>query len=316
MKFYYESYLPEQRDEVYLKNYRKFIENKLRRTLISKKTEKHHIVPCCFLPSEFSNNEKDKENLVILTYEEHYIAHFLLYKSFKSKKMVSAFWMMSNRQTCLSVKLSAKEYSRFREDYSKINSKKSIEINKRNWSSEEYRIKMSERFKEGWKKRRERIASGELPNRKRSKSSKKPSNFGKVWITDGNKNRYISKEEIELYQSKGYRLGLTRSWKENGKEDFIKRRKRERWVNDGIKNYHIDQDLVEEWIEKGYKLGFLKAIKPENKDKYSERRRNMTTINNGIRDFVVDNSRLHEYLEKGYIIGSVRRGRPRKKDKN
>ena len=46
-----------------------------RRTAIEGYYEKHHIIPRCL------NGSNDKDNLVLLTAREHYLCHWLLWKS-------------------------------------------------------------------------------------------------------------------------------------------------------------------------------------------------------------------------------------------
>ena len=68
--------------------YDKLIEKaKLRSSLIGY-SEKHHIVPVCMGGS----NELD--NLVRLTFKEHYVAHHLLYKIHKTSKLAYAWFSM------------------------------------------------------------------------------------------------------------------------------------------------------------------------------------------------------------------------------
>jgi hypothetical protein len=55
------------------------------------KGELHHIVPRCLGGSD------DPDNLVMLTYREHYIAHILLTKMNDSPKLLNAVWQMSNK---------------------------------------------------------------------------------------------------------------------------------------------------------------------------------------------------------------------------
>ena len=53
--------------------------------------ERHHILPICL------NGNNEKENLVLLTAKEHYVAHKLLtYIYPNNRKMVVAFYMMSH----------------------------------------------------------------------------------------------------------------------------------------------------------------------------------------------------------------------------
>ena len=51
--------------------------------------EKHHIKPRSLFPDLIN----DKENIVKLTYREHYICHWLLTKIYPSKEMTFAFWL-------------------------------------------------------------------------------------------------------------------------------------------------------------------------------------------------------------------------------
>ena len=68
--------------------------------------EKHHIYPRSLFPELV----KDQNNLVKLTYREHYVAHHLLYRYYKSigdknatSKMACAWFMVSYRENGLKV---------------------------------------------------------------------------------------------------------------------------------------------------------------------------------------------------------------------
>ncbi len=63
----------------YLKIYYQLIEKRKKNPPL-KDFEKHHILP----KSLFPKFAKDKQNLVKLTYREHYLAHHLLYRYYKS----------------------------------------------------------------------------------------------------------------------------------------------------------------------------------------------------------------------------------------
>lgn len=69
--------------------------------------EEHHIVPKCLSGSD------DKENLVLLTAKEHYIAHHLLHKHYKeNKSLFLAYHFMSftkNKEN-----ITATEYEKLR----------------------------------------------------------------------------------------------------------------------------------------------------------------------------------------------------------
>lgn len=55
--------------------------------------EKHHIIPCCL------GGKNNKDNLVLLTAKEHFIAHRILYKMYPDDKNIAlAFWGMCNQK--------------------------------------------------------------------------------------------------------------------------------------------------------------------------------------------------------------------------
>jgi hypothetical protein len=91
----------------YQKTYEKLINNaKIQSRKKSKKYyyEKHHIIPKCL------NGTNEKENLVLLTAKEHFIAHKLLTKIYKGNKKINhAFHLMSfmNKRK---YEISAKDY--------------------------------------------------------------------------------------------------------------------------------------------------------------------------------------------------------------
>lgn len=74
----------------YLNRYNKFI-NYCRLNNTPKK-ETHHIVPRSMGGSD------DSSNLIKLSLREHFIAHWLLFNSYRNESMTSAFMLMNNRQ--------------------------------------------------------------------------------------------------------------------------------------------------------------------------------------------------------------------------
>jgi hypothetical protein len=61
-----------------------------------------------------------KDNLVLLTAREHYLAHYLLYKIYQNKEMSSALWFMSNKNDYRI--FSSKMYEKLREEIIEYNS--------------------------------------------------------------------------------------------------------------------------------------------------------------------------------------------------
>ena len=77
--------------KIQLDRYNNFINNRKNRHIPKKGTEKHHIQP----RSVGGSDEPD--NMIRLTLREHFVAHKLLYRAYKSDALSRAFYMMSNR---------------------------------------------------------------------------------------------------------------------------------------------------------------------------------------------------------------------------
>lgn len=72
----------------YLKIYNSLIESAIINPKPDTYKETHHIVPKCM------GGENNKENLVKLTAKQHFIAHWLLYKIYKTSKLAHAWYSM------------------------------------------------------------------------------------------------------------------------------------------------------------------------------------------------------------------------------
>lgn len=75
----------------YYNRYIKFIESRKNRS-INQDFEKHHILPKSLGGSD------EISNIIKLTYREHFIAHWLLWKAYQNDKMTHAFWYMTQRK--------------------------------------------------------------------------------------------------------------------------------------------------------------------------------------------------------------------------
>jgi hypothetical protein len=116
----------------YLKIYNRIVERATNRNILGY-IEKHHIVPKCL------GGKNKKSNIVSLTAKEHYICHKLLCEIYPNEnKLKYAFWRMcnvaNNEYQERNYKVSAKVYSRIKNEISLITSKRvknySVEIRK------------------------------------------------------------------------------------------------------------------------------------------------------------------------------------------
>src|SRR5574343_75476 len=98
----------------YYWHYNKLIETRTNRILDKEiYYERHHI-----LPSSLGGDNSDK-NLIKLTAREHFLAHWLLWRIYRNKKMSDAFWNMcvfKNKKTQgLERKTSSRAYTEAKE---------------------------------------------------------------------------------------------------------------------------------------------------------------------------------------------------------
>jgi hypothetical protein len=116
----------------YLKIYNRIVERATNRDVLGY-VEKHHIIPKCL------GGDNKKSNIVSLTAKEHYICHKLLCEIYPNEsKLKYAFWRMcnvaNNEYQERNYKVSAKVYSRIKDEISSITSKRtknySVEMRK------------------------------------------------------------------------------------------------------------------------------------------------------------------------------------------
>lgn len=137
----------------YTKWYEQLVNKAKNRTLSGDVyTETHHIVPHCI------SQDNSKDNLVVLTAREHYIAHLLLWRmGMPSKwhnKMMMALWVMTNgsgngNQKMKRSKLklhSSKLYETFIEERRRISGKQAAE----RWKDPKYRNNIVNQLQDRW----------------------------------------------------------------------------------------------------------------------------------------------------------------------
>lgn len=116
----------------YLGRYIKFI-NSINNSELDYK-EVHHIIP------KSLGGTDEQYNLITLSPRQHYIAHWILWKAYKSREMTAAFFAMNNQNNKhqnRNFKKSSKIYESIKNDFQKI-----IKIStKKMWEDPDYRLK-------------------------------------------------------------------------------------------------------------------------------------------------------------------------------
>lgn len=94
--------------------------------------EEHHVLP------KSMGGDNSSANLVVLPSRLHYLAHWLLWKAYKSKEMTSAFFAMSNQNNDYQGRkrrITSKIYEQLKNEFSVQQSERTKEL----WEDPEYR---------------------------------------------------------------------------------------------------------------------------------------------------------------------------------
>lgn len=128
--------LPPAFNEHYKNRYIKFI-NSLMQTNLDY-TEVHHVCP------KSLNGTNDVNNLISITARQHFIAHWLLWKAYKTDALTRAFWAMCHQKNKFQLQRYTKINSR---TYQVLKKERSILIqnsNKNRWLNKEWASRMKE----------------------------------------------------------------------------------------------------------------------------------------------------------------------------
>lgn len=126
--------LPSPKSLHYLNRYIKFISIIDASSNITQYKESHHILP------EAMGGVNDNTNLIDLTPRQHYIAHWILWKAYKSKEMTAAFFSMCNQNNQYQHRkhrINSKVYEKLKIEFSKEISISTKEL----WTNQKYRDK-------------------------------------------------------------------------------------------------------------------------------------------------------------------------------
>lgn len=247
-------------------------------------SERHHILP------KSMGGSNNKENLIYLSYREHYLAHYMLAKAFPNHNIVFALFYMMNKSNNRNSHLyeNAKnlihnmKYKRIImnngiiEKYVYITEIDTYAqngfIQGRLPFSDESKIKMSKSQKAKYTEDNNYI--NPMTGRKHSEQMKttlsksrtgigNPS-YGKKWLNNGYENVYVYPEQISQYILLGYvegKLSHTNETKNKIKQSYIGRK----WMNNGYENRFVIPEEIDNFLLNGYTFG--KQLKKNLKTK-------------------------------------------------
>jgi hypothetical protein len=126
--------LPTPQSTHYLNRYIKFITLVKKSIVYDKYIESHHILP------QSMGGLNNDDNLINLSARQHYLAHWMLWKAYKSKEMTSAFFAMSNQNNQYQGRenrITSRTYELLRKEFSQLISDSTTKL----WQDPEYRQK-------------------------------------------------------------------------------------------------------------------------------------------------------------------------------
>lgn len=189
----------------YKKIYEQLIE-KRRNNPVPKEiySEKHHIIPRCM------GGTNKKENIVRLTAKEHYMAHALLYKHYRTSKLAFAWFNMCRVSEEQKRNITSKQYEMASKAKS-IEAKKSMRGKGNPFFGKTHTDKTKKiisESKRGWKPSKEHVEKwiekvAKLPCSEEHKEAISRAKKGKIVIQNKltKENLYIDKSELWKYDS-------------------------------------------------------------------------------------------------------------------
>lgn len=241
-------------------------------------TERHHIVPRCV----DSSLSKEKDNIIVVSGREHFIAHKMLADCFNgelSSRLNYALIMMCGSVHNENYYISAEEYEYIRKEISRIQTGKVI--------PNDVRLKMSESHK----------------GKKFTDEHKK--NLGKWQV--GRKLSFETRKKIsKTKQERKTMVGENNPMYGTKRPDYVldimsEKAKDTKWVNNGIEQKQVKENELDHYLANGYVFGMLKK-KPSPNMKFNKGRKK---INNGIEEKSVFIDELEYYFSIGYKLGRL-----------
>lgn len=268
-------------NEHYLKRYVKFIESCAHQDFSNQYTEKHHICPKAKdLFPEYKSFKTNPWNKVVLTARHHFIAHWMLWKTFGGSQIYAFKSMVDGQKSKYQkryTKINSRIYESLKNDFGKINSilkktpdhKKCVQsswwkrlpIRKVNLYFLDIKITVNctigypeliPYYEQGWTKE----ITDEYKNFKKLEKNKKISS-SKIGCKS-----YIRTEEHRTSQSQKLKgkIGKITDAVIKGRKSMSEKISKTIWMHNLYgKNVRIASHMLNEAIEQGYLIGYAQG---------------------------------------------------------
>lgn len=158
----------------YAKRYKNYITACIRKNKISDAesyTERHHILPRNLYP-QFKSFSQFPDNCAVLTYRQHIIAHWMLWKIFDDIRQAMSFFMMCNMETKIPSRENTYTYRKAREMFSQRTDMNGF-CTYSDVHGKKYWVRTDD----------PRVVSGELIHHQKNKGYYKDSNGNTYWLS-------------------------------------------------------------------------------------------------------------------------------------
>lgn len=274
-------------NEVWLKRYISFITKRVNRELPEYfVTERHHIIPKSLFYSYKKANRK--ENYIVLTVREHWIAHLILYKAFpecKSLATAAAFMGITRIHD-----FNSHQYSNLINDWKKSASESAKKINKERKGNSQYtenkrkaalkgyeknpilKTQISKKIKELWEEdayKEKTLSAIRKVNASEEHRRKVADTKRKMFNNPENSQlkKEISLNMTEIWKDDNYKTTQTEShkkaWNDEAKRKRMQEGKNKAWENQQLRKKQseiIKESYKNPAVRLNYAKGRLKII--------------------------------------------------------
>lgn len=314
----------------YCKAYSWIIENARKQNRLKNNNiyyENHHIIPKCI------NGDNSKNNQILLTPREHFLAHWLLIKIYpQEKKLIYAFNAFcqvggNNKRPISRLYKYAKEkfIKQLKEDgklwkdnkkritnsiwMKHLQNKKCIRVHKKlinhflklgyvDGRIIEHRISPTEETKRKISKANKGYVVLSEPRKKISLANK-----NRVWVIKDNIDKMVKKNEVKEYIKKGWLLGRDTS--------TLTSTKNYKWIHNDNERKLIPIKEIQNYLNSGWRLGSNSkhVISDKNKIAILKRTKNSIWINNGKKHKRISKEQLIYFQNNNWKLGRIKNGK-------
>lgn len=293
-------------DNEYLSKYCNLIDNCIwNEKLEDVYYEKHHIVPRYYFRINGLLIDNSDDNLVLMDFASHVLAHFYLYmcssvEDYKDANLYAIVRMLGK----LSIDLSEEQIISHRDEL--LSARKEFCSNPKyhqgmrgKKQSEYHKIRMRETARKWTDEQKIAKSKSMVGNSNASGGS------GMIFIHKGDEQKRITEDQLDKFMDLGFKVGKSDKIKLQTKIAYKEKYANGTYVNKDGKDKFIANDEIENYLHMGFKIGKAPYSK-ERCQHISEKKKGSICINDGVKNKYVQPVDLQKYLDSGFKIGRLK----------